>query len=229
MIQQQPKERRIKGKMDIVLCIDATGSMEPCIEELKKNLRTFIDSLNVPYSSQQVKIDWRARVIYFRDLDVDPEALKEFDFVNSVDELKKQIESIKAEGGGDEPESFLDAIYTAIAKSKWRDDTLHAVVAFTDAPAKDKLHSSTIEAGQDPTVGTVINAFTMDKYSRLFVYCPNHKIYNELEKIPRSSFNYIGSPGEEKVYEGLRNLDFSKLLQELGKTLVVSASEVIKA
>jgi hypothetical protein len=227
-MQQQPKERRIKGKMDIVLCIDATGSMEPCIEELKNNLKTFIDSFNVPYTSQQVKIDWRARVIYFRDLDVDPEALKEFDFVSSVDELKKQIESIKAEGGGDQPESFLDAIYTAIAKSKWRDGVLHAVIAFTDAPPKSELHHSTVEEGQDRSIATVINAFLMDKYAKLFVYCPMHEIYKELGKIRNSIIKYVGNPGEESVYQGLKNLNFKELLQELGKTLVISSSDVIK-
>ncbi len=224
---QQPQKREIKGIMDIVICIDATGSMKPCIDALKDNLRTLIQNLTVQKGSQEIKPDWRARVIYFRDLDVDAEALKEFSFVNSEDELRKQIESIKAEGGGDEPESFLDALYTAVAKSQWRDNALHAIIAFTDAPPKEKMHSSTIEPGQKDDVGEVINALLRDKYQKTWIYCPTHYIYKELEKIPNVFLNYVDEKGD--VYEGLKNINFPELCKELGKTLAVSASEVIKA
>lgn len=227
-IQQQPRERRIKGKMDIVICIDATGSMEPCINELKNNLKNFINSFNVYFGKNQIVPDWRARIIYYRDLDVDKEALKEFPFVSSEDELKRQIDLVEAEGGGDEPESALDALYIAISKSEWREGVLHAVILFTDAPSKGQLHDSTVEPGQDRSINTVINAFIADKYSKLFIYSPEHEVYEKLKDIPGSVINYVGSVEDKSVYEGLKNLDFQELLQQLGKTLVVSASEVIK-
>ncbi len=226
-IRQQPQERKLKGKMDIVICLDATGSMESCIEQLKNNLSTFIGNLTIRSGSQQIVPDWRARLIYFRDLDADADALVSFDFVNTENELRQQIDQVRAEGGGDEPESILDAIYTAIAKSKWREGVLHAVIAFTDAPPKERLHEKTVEAGEDKSVGNIINKFTADKYSRLWVFCPKNQVYSELEAIPRSNITYVDSQGD--VYEGLKNLDFNKLLQELGKTLVVSASEIIRA
>jgi hypothetical protein len=68
----------------------------------------------------------------------------------------------------------------------------------------------------------------MDKYAKLFVYCPMHEIYKELGKIRNSIIKYVGNPGEESVYQGLKNLNFKELLQELGKTLVISSSDVIK-
>lgn len=228
-IQQQPKERRVKGKMDIVICIDATGSMEPCIEELKNNLKNFIDSFNVHFGKTQITPDWRARIIYYRDLDVDSDALKEFPFVNTEEDLKRQIEQVKAEGGGDEPESALDALYTAIAKSEWRDGVIHAVILFTDAPSKKELHQSTVESGQDRSIATVINAFVADKYSKLFIYCPEADVYKELERIAGANVKYVGSIKDKSVYEGLKNLDIQSLLEQLGKTLVISASEVVKA
>ncbi|MBP6059262.1 MAG: VWA domain-containing protein [Candidatus Saccharicenans sp.] len=226
-IRQQPQERRLKGKMDIVICLDATGSMESCIEQLKNNLSTFIGNLTIKSGSQQIAPEWRARLIYFRDLDADSEAIVGFDFVNSEEELSRQINQVRAEGGGDDPESILDAIYTAIAKSNWREGVLHAVIAFTDAPPKERLHKKTIEAGEDASVGNIINKFTADRYSRLWVFCPSNEIYKELEAIPRSNITYVDSQGD--VYQGLSNLDFNKLLQELGKTLVVSASEIVRA
>ena len=228
-IQQQPKERRIKGRMDIVICIDATGSMKPCIEELKNNLKNFIDSLRVHFGESQITPDWRARIICYRDLDVDAEALKEFPFVNTEEELKNQIDQIEAKGGGDEPESALDALYTAIAKSKWRDNVLHAVILFTDATAKGELHEKTVEPGQNRGIGTVINAFIADKYSKLFIYAPEHSVYDNLKMIPGSNVYYVGSPEDPSVYEGLKNLDFRNLLEQLGKTLTVSSSEVLRA
>lgn len=227
-IEQKPSKRTIKGVMDIVLCIDATRSMEPCINELKNNLKNFIDSISSTIlDGQQVTPDWRARVIYFRDLDADKEAIRDFPFVSTSNALKTQLESIKAEGGGDAPESFLDAIYLAITKSEWRENALHAVIAFTDAPPKEQLHTSTIESGQDPSVATVINAFTRDKYQRLFVYCPTHYIYKKLETIPKSIFTYVDT--QTSVYNGLKNINFKDIMETLGKTLTLSSSEVLRA
>ncbi|MBI5409175.1 MAG: VWA domain-containing protein [Nitrospirae bacterium] len=225
-IQQKAKQQKIKGVMDIVFCIDATGSMQPCIDAIKSNLATFVSNLTVETGRKQIVPDWRARIIYFRDLNADKDALKaDYPFVSSEGELRKQIDDIAAEGGGDAPESILDALYVALSKSEWRDNALHAVIAFTDAPPIETLHATMVEPGQDKSIATVINAYVSDKFSVLRVFCPEHPVYEELKDIPRSTFEYVDKSAGD-VYEGLKNLKFDEIFQVLAKTLSLSASEV---
>jgi hypothetical protein len=216
--QQRPK---VKGVSDIVFCIDVTGSMEPCLDGLINNLKSFVDNLG----EANVTVDWRARILPYKDLDVDENALdNSFPFVSTAGELKAQLESLSAEGGGDAPESTLDALYIAATKSEWRAPAHHFIVLFTDAVPKEQLHPSTIEPGQDPSINTVIHALTMNKI-KLFAWTPNHSIYEELKKVPKAHFTPLGPPEDLKRYEGLRNQDFRKLLEWLAKTVTQSSIE----
>ncbi len=227
-ILQQPIKRKIKAKFDIVFCVDATGSMQPCIDQLKNNMQTFVDSFLAEKGQTQFVPDWRARVIAFRDIEADGE---EFGlegsnpFVSDVHSLKNQIERIEAKGGGDTPENILDALYVAITKSDWREGVLHVVIAFTDAPPK-QLHASTVEPGQARDVSTVIQAFSRDKFQRLWVFCPRDKVYEELSFIPKSQIIFVDEQGSD-VYTGLKNINFSSLLSQLAKTISISAGETI--
>ena len=69
--QQQEKA---KGVVDIIFLMDATGSMSPCIEALKNNIATFIETLTTqdPQNPSPVR-DWRARVVGYRDVNCDSE------------------------------------------------------------------------------------------------------------------------------------------------------------
>src|SRR5207253_10259760 len=66
---QRPKA---KGVVDIVFLLDATGSMQPCIDALKDNIAKFIDSLTEGGPNNQLPVrDWRGRVVGYRDLPAD--------------------------------------------------------------------------------------------------------------------------------------------------------------
>ena len=56
------QEKKVKGIADIVFLVDATGSMAACIEQLKTNIGTFIDSLSgKDPNSKQVLKEYRAK------------------------------------------------------------------------------------------------------------------------------------------------------------------------
>lgn len=126
--------------VDMVFCIDATGSMSPIIELVKENaLHFYNDVQKVMDKKGKIINSFRVRVIIFRDYIADGEdAMLVTDFF----ELPRQdadfarcINSIQARGGGDEPEDGLEALGYAI-KSKWNRDTKkkrHIIVVWTDA------------------------------------------------------------------------------------------------
>ena len=108
--QARPKA---KGVADIVFLIDVSGSMSPCIDALRTNIEAFVDSLSAggPNNAAPVK-DWRAKVVGYRDAEVDAGSwFEDNPFVRSAAELKAQLAALRAQGGGDEPESLLDALY----------------------------------------------------------------------------------------------------------------------
>src|SRR5258708_10316211 len=62
------RQDSIRGVADIVFLIDATGSMEPCIESLKANIGTFIDSLVTGGTNAPSPVkDWRAKGVAVPD------------------------------------------------------------------------------------------------------------------------------------------------------------------
>ena len=157
------QQEKVKGVVDIVFLMDATGSMGNCIDKLKENVMQFFRSLTEIDPENQtippVK-DWRAKVVGFRDVDVDGSRwLEDNAFTRDVAEIKRQLGALQAKGGGDEPESLLDAIYKIADAPKsprgleeadsWRDrhDAARAIVAFTDATFKPRMTAPGIAGG----------------------------------------------------------------------------------
>ena len=91
-----PHKRR--GVVDIVFLIDATGSMEECIDALKANVNTLVNSISERSQQNPVK-DWRAKVVGFRDfLDTAYEPLVDNPFVKEPVAISSQLAALKAMG-----------------------------------------------------------------------------------------------------------------------------------
>ena len=113
-VQERPKT---KGVADIVFLVDVSGSMSPCIDALRRNIEAFIDSLSQGDANAAAPVrDWRGKVVGYRDIEAaQAEGLPwivDNSFVRDAGALKVQLGTLQANGGGDEPESLLDALYT---------------------------------------------------------------------------------------------------------------------
>ena len=129
--------------VDIVMCIDATGSMGPILKQVKENALNFYNQFADAMEENQKSVEQlRVKIIAFRDFGADFAApLMESEFFNLPEEaeaLRDFVGSIKAKGGGgDGPESALEALALAL-KSDWTQGgskRRHAVIMFTDAEA----------------------------------------------------------------------------------------------
>lgn len=115
---KQQKIMLRKYSIDIVFCVDGTYSMAPVLDSIKENIISFIDVCN------DSKVDWRARVVVFRDSFVDEEWLENDNpFVSSKEDLVTQLGRVNAKGNVDEEQdasSAIDALFYAATKSDWR-------------------------------------------------------------------------------------------------------------
>lgn len=127
--------------VDIVMCIDATGSMAPIIDEVKSNAISFYQKYIEEMEVNDMDVaQLRIKVIAFRDYACDDEPMTESQFFTLPDqneEFRVFLNNIEAKGGGDFPENAFEAIATAL-KSDWVTEgprRRHIIVVFTDAPA----------------------------------------------------------------------------------------------
>ncbi len=141
--------------VDIVMCIDATGSMEHIIDEVKANALSFHDKFKEKMDEALKVVDKvRVKVIAFRDYAVDSEPMlvsKFFTLPEENEQFKNFVEGIEAIGGGDLPENGLEALALAL-KSDWTKDgdiRRHIVIMYTDAEAKPLgVDNPTLENGE---------------------------------------------------------------------------------
>ena len=128
--------------VDIVMCIDATGSMAPILDEVKANALSFDKRLAEVMAAKSKTISQlRLKVIAFRDYGDNPDdAIQQTGFLTFPDdagEFDRFVTGLDANGGGDIPESGLEALALAL-QVPWEqglDRRRHVVVVFTDAPA----------------------------------------------------------------------------------------------
>lgn len=128
--------------VDLVLCIDKTGSMSPVIDMVKTAATRLHDDLKAKLDEKGKPINQlRIRIIAFGDLYADKDQwVRSSDFFKlpeQVEAFKSFVSGIKPEGGGDEPENGLEALSMAL-KSPWTSQgnrRRHVVVMWTDASA----------------------------------------------------------------------------------------------
>ena len=203
MAEMDGQSHKVKGVVDICFLIDATGSMQPCIDDIKANIRSFITMLTTPDSNGGVMInDWRACVCGYRDFKYDPqhgnEAMVMNPFTRDPAELEEQLAFLRAEGGGDEPESLLDGLYSVVSRGKtgkgaalendkWRyaSDAARCVIVFTDASFHPDME--TVPGG---TIDDVIQLLQQERI-RLSLFAPEMKCHYELSKLDKSVYEAI--------------------------------------
>lgn len=126
--------------VDMVFCIDTTGSMQPVINMVKNNALIFYnDVVNNMAAKNKIINRLRVRVVAFKDYVADHEkAMMVTDFFE-LPEQNRQFEScinsLSASGGGDEPEDGLEALAYAI-KSPWNEEGMkkrNIIVIWSDA------------------------------------------------------------------------------------------------
>lgn len=134
----------IDTNVDIVFVIDATESMQPLIDKVKSLTLSFREELEKGLEKNKRRIsNLRIKVIVFRDYYVDDKyAMEESRFFILPEEKQNFynfVSKIRAGGGGDEPESGLEALALALRSDfvKDGDKKRHVIVLFTDASAHE--------------------------------------------------------------------------------------------
>ena len=241
MSDQQPK---VKCVVDLVVLIDASGSMAHCIEAIKGNIKAFVKTMvdgdGGPNSSGPVVKDFRIKVVGFRDANCDSPWIVENPFTSSVDDVHSQLGVLEATGGGDEPESLLDALHKVCsmgqtekgasadpARWRYRRDATRIVVIFTDASFHPVM---AYPEGRGGGLEDVVNAANNNRIIVEY-FVPDMPCYGDsLSRIDGANGHAIpyDSGAERGAVIALESYtrdraNFAKVMQSLAKTVSKSA------
>ena len=129
--------------VDIVFVIDGTGSMQNLLDEVKERALSLHREIIEGLANKNRRVTkMRVKVLIFRDIYVDANAFEESDFFTlpeDAEEFRDFVEHIRATGGGDEPESGLEALHRAM-KVRFQENignnkARQIIIVMTDASA----------------------------------------------------------------------------------------------
>lgn len=216
----------LKYNVDIVMCIDCTGSMDGLLETVKVNALKFFPDLKKICDEKGKEIaNVRCRVIGFRDFYADREnaildsgflaiPLQETDFKNFVNGLE-------ATGGGDEPENGLEALALAI-NSDWTtegDKRRHIIVVWTDASThplgldrcKNEFYPQDMPENFDELTDWWEDEQGKGKMrksaKRLLLFAPDASAWTEMGNSWNNTIHHTAKAGE-----GLNEIDYETIL-----------------
>uniref|UniRef100_A0A6U6KJM2 VWFA domain-containing protein n=1 Tax=Odontella aurita TaxID=265563 RepID=A0A6U6KJM2_9STRA len=117
-------------ELDLVFCVDNTGSMGSWILSAQNNIQRIIRDIVASEAS-----DVRFALVSYRDHPPqDPTFVtRTHDFTDNVDDMQRWVDEMRAEGGGDAPEAVADGLLDCLNLS-YRPNSTKIVVMIADAP-----------------------------------------------------------------------------------------------
>lgn len=137
VIQETPPIEETKAEqptplVEVVFVLDSTGSMSGLIEGAKQKIWAIANEIILQKPEPDVKMG----LLTYRDKG-DEYVTKMFDLTDDIDAIYGHLQTIKASGGGDTPESVNQALHEAVHKMAWSpvDKEVYRVVFLVgDAP-----------------------------------------------------------------------------------------------
>ena len=225
-------ESKVKGVADIVILLDVTGSMQDCIDAVKRSVSDFITSYSSSDANGAAPItDWRMKIVGYRDSEAGPsDWFIDNPFVNDVAAVQAQLaaENMKASGGVDEPESLLDAliklakmdqagVQDPVDPNKWRarGTCARSIIFFTDATFKTTIKIP------EAAGGTVVDVNTAIVQNRIFLagFCPEWEGYDALGQADKAQITRVAKLADTPALAG-----FGKSPDEVKAAQLASAA-----
>ena len=149
--------------VDIIFVLDVTSSMQEEIDGVRNGIQDFVGKL------KNRNIDARVGLVAFRDrwAGEEPQILSFGDgiFTNDITGFQQAVGQLQALGGGDSPESSLDAVVLA-ARQPFRAGANKVMILITDAPPK-------VPDRETPTIQQAAGILRQNNLNQLHLVIPD--------------------------------------------------------
>ena len=113
--------------VDLVLCMDSTGSMGRYIDSVRKMLIPMIKEMIAGFTG------FRIGMVVYRDYPPDQYVTRVTPFTEDFNVFQRNLNAISAWGGGDIPEAVYEALYDGADKFPWAAES-RLLILVGDAP-----------------------------------------------------------------------------------------------
>lgn len=201
-----------KRRADVLFVLDCTGSMQGEIDAIRDAITSFADTIK----TEGVRA--RVGLLAFRDrlIGEEPEVFKWGGqvFTDDPSAFRHSVSSLRATGGGDAPESSLDALLLALRQT-FSPDAEKVLVLVTDAPP----HIPDKEAQNVEEVAKAIRGTGIKQLYMVFNTRDSEcQVYLKLLEGTKGQAFDLGTGSDFRA----RAEDFKRTLMSLGKTISAS-------
>jgi von Willebrand factor type A domain len=116
-------------RLDVLFLLDATGSMGDEITQIQNTLASIAERID----RIEPRPDLRFGLVAYRDRG-DDYVTRVYDFTPDVTLFQQLLASVRADGGGDTPESLNEGLHQAVQGVNWTEDAVRLVFLVADAP-----------------------------------------------------------------------------------------------
>jgi len=120
-------EKEAGKEVDIVLCMDSTGSMGRHIDSVRRMLIPMLRGMIAGFT------DFRIGMVVYRDYPPDAYITRVTPFTKDFNAFQRNLNAIAAWGGGDKPEAVYEALYEGASAFPWEAES-RLLILVGDAP-----------------------------------------------------------------------------------------------
>lgn len=206
-------------KVEVVFCLDTTGSMGGLIEGAKQKIWSIANQITQGKPTPKLSIG----LVGYRDKG-DEYVTKVVNFSDDLDAVYEKLTAFTAGGGGDTPEHVNKALYDAVNEIKWSNDskTLKLVFLVGDCPPHTDYND-----GYD--YHNICSQAVKNDIIINTVQCGNAadtaKIWKEIAALSEGKYAAVEQNGGMVSIETPMDKDLAKLNSEFEGTIVRFGSE----
>lgn len=197
-------------ELDVLFLIDTTGSMGDEIASIKASLLKVTEQIR----SIEREFQLRYGAVLYRDIG-DDYVTATHEFTSDIESFDKALSSVRAQGGGDGPESVNQGLAQAIGGVDWRPGAAKVVFLIGDAPphmdyAGDTWYGQSVRAavGKGIRIHSVA-ASGLDARGTL--------VWRQIAQFTRGKFIFIeyGTPAASAESHGVKGAVKSNNLEDI--------------
>ena len=211
-----------KPRIEVCFVLDTTGSMGGLIEGAKQKIWSIANEMISAKPTPEIRLG----LVAYRDRG-DEYVTKTFDLTNDIDAIYGQLQSFRAAGGGDEPESVNEALQDAVRKMSWSQDrqVLKIIFLVGDAPPH-------MDYADSPKYPQVCQEAVKQDILINTVQCGNipstTPFWKEIAQLSEGRFAAIAQSGNMVAVATPMDGELAELNRKVGKTLVAYGNEPVR-
>jgi Mg-chelatase subunit ChlD len=220
-----PGKQDVRPNVEVVFCLDTTGSMGGLIDAAKKKIWSICNQIAGGNPTPRLKVG----LVAFRDRGPKEEYVtRVYDLTDDLDAIHGHLMGFKAAGGGDIPESVNQALHESVTRITWSTDkkTLRIIFLVGDAPPHmdypdDVKYPVTCELACKKAI--IINSIQCGKDPEC------EKYWKDICKKAEGSYVRIDQNGGPIVAVATPyDADLAKINSELARTTVVFGNAMMQ-